>query len=275
MTFLTSTPGNAGILPPEFGALITGPLKDYAIAFDPRVSRTVTTDRHEYRAPLFLSGGSAKWVAEGEEIELSEPKLDEVRIVPAKVGGIRAMSRELVQDSAPSSQELVGAELARALVEKVDTAFFGDLAEPAPKGLGAVSPTIATGALTSLDIFHEAKAAAESQGGRPTALLAHPLDVLKVVKLKTADGSNQGLVSDANTVAGVPVISTEFATEGEPWMVDSSAILTVLREDTAIAVSNDVYFSSDRIALRGTVRVGFGVTRPSALVKILLTTPGA
>lgn len=275
MSFLTSTPGNSGILPPEYGALITGPLTETAIAFDPRVSRTVTTSLHEFRAPLFKEGGTASWVAEGEEIQLSKPSLDEVRIVPSKAAGIRALSRELVEDSDPSAQELVGAELARSLVEQVDTAFFGDLAAPAAKGLGSVSPTTASGALTSLDLIHDAKAAAEAQGGRPTALLAHPLDVLRLVKLKDAEGSARGLLPDATTVAGVPVVSTEFATEGEPWLVDSSAILTVLRDDTSIAINEATYFTSDRIAIRGTVRVGFGFVRPSALVKILITDPAA
>lgn len=274
-TMLTSTAGNSSILPPAFGALITGPLKETSIAFDPRVSQTITTDRHEYRAPLFVEGGSASWVAEGEEIELDKPTLDEVSIVPSKAAGIRALSRELVEDSDPSAQELVGQELARALVEQVDTAFFGNLPAPAAKGLGSIAPTIATGALTSLDLIHEAKAAAEGQGGRPTALLAHPLDVLRMVKLKTSEGSNQGLLADATTVAGIPVISTEFATEGEPWLVDASAVLTILREDTTVAVNDSTYFTSDRIAIRGTVRIGFGFTRPSALVKVLLVDPAA
>lgn len=275
MTFLTSTPGNSGILPPEFGALITGPLQETAIAFDPRVSQTITTSLHEYRAPLFVKGGTASWVREGEEIELDKPTLDEVTITPSKAAGIRALSRELVEDSDPSAQELVGAELARALVEQVDTAFFGDLDAPAAKGLGSVDPTHASGLLDSLDLIHEAKAAAEAQGGTPTAILAHPNDVLRLVKLKDSEGSNRALLDDASTVAGVPVISTAFATESELWMIDASAILTILRDDTSIAINDSTYFTSDRIAIRGTVRVGFGFVRPSALVKILIAESGS
>lgn len=278
-TFLTSSPGASSVLPPEFGALITGPLKETAIAFDPRVSTTITTSLHSYRAPLEKSGGTAQWVAEGEEIPLSKPTLDEIAIIPTKVAGLRSMSRELVEDSDPSAQELVGRDLARSLVEQVDTAFFGAGDEnnlSMPKGLGSVAAaTIATGALTSLDLIHDAKAAAESAGAKPTALIAHPLDVLKLVKLKTADGSNQSLLVDSTVVAGVPIISTAYATQGEPWLVDAEAIVTVLREDASLAISDSAQFSSDRIAMRGTIRVGFGFVHPEALVKIMIAEPGA
>ena len=58
------------------------------------------------------------------------------------------------------------------------------------------------------------------------------------------------------------------ATPGVRWGIDSSAVITVLREDTELAVSDAPYFTSDRIALRATTRVGFGFPTPNRIVKM-------
>ncbi|MFC7463446.1 phage major capsid protein [Brachybacterium sp. GCM10030252] len=270
---LTSTNGSSNILPPQYGALITDPLTENALAFDSRVTTTIRTGAERFRAPRLVEDVAAAWVAEGEEIAPSDPTLDEIEIVPKKLGGLTIISRELAEDSNPSAQAIVGQSLARALTTQVDTGFFGAGAEAAAaKGLGSITPTVHTGQLTSLDLLHEAKALAADNGGKPTALLAHPSDVLTLAKLKEGTGSNQALLQSTDSAAGVPVISTRHANPGTLWMVDASQILTVLREDTTLAVSRDAYFTSDRIAVRATVRIAWGFLTPAALVRIHLTT---
>lgn len=270
MTMLTSSTGNGGILPPQYGALITDPLTENALAFDSRVSTTIRTGSNEFRAPRLVEDSAAAWVAEGEEISPSDPTLDEIEIVPKKIGGLTIISRELAEDSNPQAQTIVGQSLARALTTQVDTGFFAAGGGAQAAGLASITPTEHTGTLDSLDVIHEAKAKAAAQGGKPTALLAHPDDVLALALLKDQTDSNRALLQSTDSAAGVPVISTRHAAAGTIWMVDASQIYTVLREDTTLAVSRDAYFTSDRIAVRATVRVAWGFITPAALVKISL-----
>lgn len=275
MTMLTSAESNRGILPAEYGALITQPVTEAAIAFDPRVAQTISTAGKEFRVPVLVEDAAAAWTAEGEEITPTEPVLDEITVTPSKVAGLTIVSRELAEDSSPSAAEFVGASLARAITLQIDRGFLGNLAAPAAKGLDSITPTIVSGALDSLDSIHEAKAAAAAEGGAPSVILANPADVLTLALLKDQTGSNRSLIEDTTTVAGIPVLASRHVAAGKLWLVDSTQIVTVLRDDVELAVSSDAFFTSDRIALRATMRVGFAFPRPAALVRIDLASAGA
>lgn len=268
MTLLTSSPNAQGILPPEFSSLITRPVEEAALARDARLATAVSTSSHEFRIPVLVEDAAAAWVAEGAEISPSDPQLDEITVTPSKIAGLSIVSREVANDSSPSAQQFVGESLARAIILQLDRAFVGALPAPAAQGLGSITPTVLEGDLANLDVVHEAKAASAAEGGTPSAVLANPADVLKLATLKDADGSNRALVEDVTVVAGLPVVSSRHVEAGKLWVVDSSQVITVLREDVELAVSADAYFSSDRIALRATLRAGFAFPRPEALVRV-------
>lgn len=275
MTMLTSAESNRGILPAEYGALITDPVTEAALAFRPELAQTVVTAGKSFRIPLLVEDAAAAWTAEGEEISPSDPQLDEIEVLPSAVKGLTLISRELAEDSSPAAAEMVGASLARALVLQVDRGFVGNLAAPAAAGLGSITPTVIDGALTSLDVFHEARAAAEGEGAAPATLLANPADVLTLSKLKEASGSNRSLLDAGSNPAGLSVVSSRHVTAGSIWAIDPSQIVTVLREDVTLAVSYDSHFTSDRVALRATLRTAFAFPRPSALVRIDLADAAA
>ena len=276
MTMLTTAESNRGILPAEYGSLITQPVTEAAIAFDTRVAQTVRTDGKEFRIPVLVEDAAAAWTAEGEEIAPTDPVLDEITTTPSKVAGLTIISRELAEDSSPAAAELVGASLARAITLQVDRGFLGNLAAPAAKGLDSLTDvSVVEGALDSLDVVHEAKAAAAAEGGTASAILANPADVLALALLKDETGSNRALVESTSTIAGLPVISSRHVAAGKLWVLDREQIVTVLREDVELAVSYDSHFSSDRVALRATMRVGFAFPRPAALVRVDLPTAGA
>lgn len=275
MTMLTSAASNRGILPAEYGALITEPVAEAALAFQPSIAQRVTTPGKTFRVPVLVEDAAAAWTAEGEEIAPSDPALDEIEVTPSKVAGLTLISRELAEDSSPSAAEMVGASLARALTLQVDRGFMGNLDAPAAKGLGSITPTVVSGALDSLDSIHEAKAAAAAEGGAPSVLLANPADLLALAVLKDQTDSNRALLADTSVVAGLPVVSSRHVTAGSLWVLDATQIVTVLREDVTLAVSHDSHFTSDRVALRATLRVGFAFPRPAALVRVDLATAGA
>lgn len=225
---------------------------------------------HGFRIPLVSAEAVANWTAEGQEIDPTSMELDELLVSPSKVAGLLPISRELALDSSPSAAALVGQSLARAVVSRIDQAFMGNLSAPAPAGLGSTSPTeVATG-LDNLDALLEAKAAIGAAGGTATALLAHPADALKLGQLKDADGSNRALVEDVATVASLPLIQTAHATEGQLWVIDREAVHVVIRENVEVVSSDQAFFSSDRIAIRGTARIGFGFSAPERLARITI-----
>lgn len=274
MTMLTTAQSNRGILPAEYGALITDPVAEAALAFQPSIAQRVTTAGKTFRVPVLVEDVAAAWTAEGEEITPTDPVLDEIEVTPSKVAGLTIISRELAEDSSPDAAEMVGTSLARALTLQVDKGFVGNLAAPAAKGLGSITPTVVSGALDSLDSIHEAKAAAAAEGGAPTVLLANPADLLALAVLKDQADSNRALLADTSVVAGLPVVSSRHIAAGSLWLLDATQIVTVLREDVTLAVSHDSHFTSDRVALRATLRVGFAFPKPAALVRIDLAGAG-
>ena len=276
MTMLTSAESNRGILPAEYSQLITDPVTESALAFDDRVARTVRTAGKEFRIPILVEDAAAAWTREGEEISPTEPVLDEITVSPSKVAGLTIISRELAEDTSPAAAELVGASLARAITLQVDRGFLGDLAAPAAKGLDSLDDvTVVEGALDSLDVVHEAKAAAAAEGGSASVILANPADVLSLALLKDETGSNRALVESTSTIAGVPLVSSRHVAAGKLWILDREQIVTVLREDVELATSTDSHFTSDRIAIRATMRIGFAFPRPASLVRVDLPTAGA
>lgn len=279
MTFLSSSAGANSILPPAFGALITAPLAAQSIAFNPALATVVSTGSHTFSIPILKEDAGASWVAEGSEINPEDPVLSEIEITPSKVAGLTIISRELANDSAPEAQTIVGQGLARSIIARVDAAFIGNLAAPAPKGLGSIPAADADtwlnhsvvdtgGTIANLDVFSEAVAVCEEAGGSITGWLMHPDDALALANLKDATGSNKPLLEDPRVIMGRPVVVSAKATPGVLWGIDASAVVTVLREDTELAVSDAPYFSSDRIALRATLRVGIGFPLANRLVKL-------
>lgn len=269
MTFLTSTSGNESILPPEFADLITGPVLGQSIAFHEAVATTVRTSAHQFNIPVLREDAGAEWVAEGSEIAPDDPQLDEVTVTPAKVAGLTIISRELAEDSSPDAQNIVGNSLARSIVNQVDKAFMGNLAAPAPKGLGAVAAAdVVETVELHLDAFTEAVGMAESKGANITAFIVHPNDAIQIANLKDADTSNRRLLDNPRIILDRPVLVNKHAVEGTIWAIPKADVFSVLREGTTLAKSDAAFFTSDRIAIRATSRIGFGFPYPENLVKI-------
>lgn len=255
----------------EQASLILGPLMADAVAANSAVSTVHSTGSTEFRVPRVDSDAAAAWTEEGQEITPSGVEVDEIIIVPKKVAGLVPVSRELAEDSSPDAATLIGASLSRALIDRVDAAFLGDLGAPAPKGLEALAATDLSTDLTNLDGLLEARASIAGAGGTATAIICHPADALKLGLLKDSTGSNRALLDDLTAIAGLPVIQTAHAAAGALWIVDANSIHTVIREDVTVESSRDAYFSSDRVAIRATMRVDYGFSHPDRVVKLTIT----
>lgn len=279
-TLLTSTEGMGGILPEEYGELITQPVERESVAY--QVCQTVATDSSEFHIPIIGEDVSAQWVAEGEEIDPSTAKFGELVVYPKKIAALTPISRELADDSSPKAAELVGKSIARDITKRIDEAFFGATMDYGPQGLedlDGVSVIGAPAAWADLDPFVDAMANAEILGARVTSWVAHPDDAKTLAKLRDEEGSNRQLLAPGTSnnneavrmIQNVPLFVSPAVTRGTVWGIPNERVLLVQRKMTEIAVNDSLYFTSDRLAIRGIMRLCFAHPHPAAIQKIMLT----
>lgn len=275
-----NTTNSRPILAPEQVAeLLVTPTLGESIAA--QVANVVMTDAtaSSFRIPSVQSDPSASWVLEGEEIPISEAAFGETIATFSKLAGVTIITNELAEDSSPEASAAIGAGLARDMARKLDAAWFGKLAAPAPAGLGSLKnvSTVAAGpAITNTDPFVEAIAAADVVGAQLTSFVANPADALALAKVKKADGSNEPLMQNDPTaptqrlVSGLPLFTSPFVATGTIWGIPQSRAYLVIREDAQVEADPSPFFTSDRTAVRGKMRVGFAFPHEIAVVKITI-----
>lgn len=276
----TSTTATASALlrPEQVEALLVLPALSASVAAT--VSNVVRTGSTEHRLPVITEDPSAKWTVEGAEIAPSDLVVDEVVVTPRKLAALSIISRELADDSSPAAATAVGLGMARDIARQIDAAYFGDLAAPAPKGLGALvgfSAIDAGASFADLDSFHAGISAAEQVGAAITSWACSPATALVLAQLKTGAGSNASLMQPDPTapgrrvVAGIGLQVSPAIADGLIWGIPADRSVMVVRQAARIDVDSSAYFSSDRVGIRGTMRVSFGYPHPAALVKITVT----
>lgn len=280
MALYTTTTNVSGITPDDIGQLVVQPVERESIAI--QTATVVTTSSTHYRVPLVTADPSAAWVAEGAEITPSDATIDEIDIAPPKLAGLTIISRELADDSSPAAQEIVGQGLARDIARKLDQAYFSAVASPAPAGLTTVVGfgDTATGgtAWANLDAFSEAISDAEQVGAQLTAFVANPADALAISKLKDETGSNRPLlgvdpsVATKRSIQGITLWTSPYVAAGVVWGIPQARVQVVMRDNTRLEVDRSVFFTSDRVAVKATMRVGFAFVHPAAIQKIRLAT---
>lgn len=284
-TTSNNTVNSSAILRPEQVAdLVVRPALAQAIATQAATLRS--TSSHSLRIPIVTSDPTTGWVEEEAEIPLSSLGLDELVVTPSKVAGIVPVSREAADDTSPAAAEAIGAGLARDIARKLDTAFCGNVANPAPKGLAAladaaVSLVSRTAKFTNsdnLDDFAQAASLVEVAGGSVSAWLANPVDALALATMKAGSTSSAPLLSAdpaqaaRRTIEGRPLLISPAVAAGTIYGVDKTAAFVVLRENTRVEVDRSVFFTSDRFAVRAVMRVGFGFTDPKRVARIKFPT---
>jgi HK97 family phage major capsid protein len=263
-----TTSGGASILTPEeVGALVIRPLMEQSAAA--QVSTVVPTNSHDFRVPIVSADPTAAWVAEGAEITASDPTITEVLVTPKK----------LAADSSPAALQVVGDGLVRDLKRKLDAAYFGNTTTNGPSGLLSLSSTAidAGDAWTNLDWAEAAKSAAETVHTTLTAFVASPATALALASLKEQTGSNKALLGSDPTqptsrvIAGLPLYTSPAIADGIVWGIPQAHSIMVVRQDATVVTDTSVFFTSDRVAVRATLRVGFGFTYPAAVIKVNTT----
>ncbi|MFF4320978.1 phage major capsid protein [Streptomyces sp. NPDC001568] len=276
MSMFTTDAGTRSILPPEYGELVTKPVEALSVAY--LTGEKVTTNANKYIVPILVSDVTAGAVAEGAEITPSDADFDELEIIPAKFAALTIVSRELADDSNPSAADQIGKSIARQIANRVDNALFNSLGGVNPDGfadLTGISTVSAPAAYANLDPFEEAVSKSEAAGGRITHWVTGAATALEIAKLKDTSGSNRGLlnpdlaVEGRRTILGRPVVVSPYVPADVVYGISKEDFLVVTREDTRLDVDHSAYFSSDRVGVRGTMRVAFAMPVPAAHVRII------
>ena len=272
----TTATGGPILTPAQVSAVVIQPLIEQSVAA--QVSTVVQTGSHQLRIPRVTGDPTAAWTQEGAEINVSDPALDEVLVTPSKLAGLVVVSNELAADSSPSALQVVGEGLVRDLRRKIDAAYFTNTTANGPSGLGSLTTSTAAngGSWSTLDSFEAAKSAAETLHTTITAFVAAPATVLALSTLKqfSTAGSNVPLLQADPTqpvtrsISGVPLYSSPAVAADIVWAIPQQHSMFVLRQDASVVTDGSVMFTSDRTAIRATLRVGFGFTYPLAVVKI-------
>ena len=97
-----------------------------------------------------------------------------------------------------------------------------------------------------------------------------------LAKLKVETGSNLPLLGADPTqatkrnVLGFPLLASSAVTAGTVWGLPKVRAMVVQRTNVELAVDRSAYFTSDRTAIRATMRVGFAFPHAAAVQKIEL-----
>lgn len=275
---MSTTNGSAALSPEEIADLLVTPVLAASVATQAGLTATVVqTDSRTWRIPMVADDPAAGWVAEGAEISPSDAALDELEVVPRKLAGLTIVTRELVDDTSEEARQIVGDGLTRDITRKLDTAFVGNVAgTAAAKGLGSITPTAVNAgpAFGNLDAFAEAVSEVEQLGTEITGWIAGPATALTLAQLKDREGSNATLLGTdpaqptRRIIEGRPVFVQPDVPAGVVWGIAASRVFTVIRSDSRIDVDESVFFTSDRVAIRGTMRVNFAFPQPAAVVKV-------
>ena len=276
---MTTVTGSPVLSPEQVHQLVILPIINESVAA--RVSTVVTISTNSLRIPRVTADPTAAFTAEGAEIAVSDATLDEVVVTPKSLKGLVVVTAELAADSSPAALGVVGEGLTRDLKRQIDTAFFK--ASPGtttngPSGLGSLTTSTATngGTWANLDSFEAAKANAENLFTNVTAFVTSPATALALGTLKAfaTVGSNMPLLQQdptqpsARTISGVPLLVSPAVQADVVWAIPAARSLFVLRQDASVVTDSSVYFTSDRVAVRATLRVSFGFTHALAITKI-------
>lgn len=272
---LTTVTGSPLLGPEEVGPLLIEPVVTGSVAA--QVSTVVRTGAPSYRIPYITVDPTAQWVAEGDEIPPSDATLNEVHVIPSKLAGLSVISSELAADSSPQAAQTVGDGLARDIARRMDQAFFGALSAPAQAGLGSLSGIQTytnAAAFTNLDFAAQAISKVQGAFANVDRFIAAPDVALSLATVKALSGGAQPVLGmDATSatsrrILGVEMTVSPYVAAGTLWALDSSRVFVVIRTDATVEADTSPFFTSDRVAVRAIMRVGFGFPQPNAIVKV-------
>jgi HK97 family phage major capsid protein len=169
--------------------------------------------------PRLKASATGYWVAENTPITASDPQTDQVALTPKHVGGLVEVSRNMILQPSLDVTTLFENDLAQIIAVALDQAAIqgGGTSQPVgllagASGIGSVALGVAGAAPTWASVISLIAAidTANALGGS----LAFATNAKAVAKMRqtlktSVDTSSNFLMTDANTLAGYPLASTQ------------------------------------------------------------------
>lgn len=238
----------------------------------------------------YVDDATAGFVAEGAAITEANPDLAEAVVHTGKVAQLVRLSRE--QYGQPNSAGLISESVRRAVTTAANIAYVRQVAptSPAvtpPAGLINMTGIEDGGAVADdLDALIDLQATIAGNNGQATHIMLAPDAWASLRKMKlTSPGATSDFTSNASLLGAgtsdvplslldLPVIVTPALASGTGLMVDQTAVVSAVG-DVMVAVSDQMYFSSDSIGVRCTWRFGQTVVHADRIGKFTVTDPDA
>lgn len=278
MALLTSSePSGVALSPEQRAELIVKPLERDSLAL--RSTRVLPTVRDSLQVPMLTEDVPVDFVHEGAELPQGEPVVNEATLTPKKIAAMTILSSELAEDSEPEAVNLIGQSIARSIRLKLDQAFLlaasGGLPSPGVLTSGNYTDGGVLG--DNLDGLSDAITTVEAAGGRADVIVMNPATWGRLSKLKVlATDSNQPLLgvdggvnqAQQRTLFGVAVYVDHAVAADVIGVWDTSAVAVALRRDVKVESDTSVFFSSDSVAVRATLRCDWRTLDPARVVRL-------
>jgi HK97 family phage major capsid protein len=167
--------------------------------------------------PGAKSGTSVGWTGENQDLPDTEAAWRQIELTPRHAGAVAEYSRQMIQQSSPSVEELLRADMAKSLAEAIDAVAIkgGGTAEPSGIMLKAATTAFAMGAPTWEKVL-AFMGLVEDANATGSAFLGSPAVFRKFqATLKDATAPEAGyLMADRAALAGIPVARSTLCPAG-------------------------------------------------------------
>lgn len=242
----------------------------------------VEGDQPAVYVPFIDLESDVGFVAEGSDIPVADPDLSQAIVYTGKLSVLVKASREqLLQEGITKT---VQDEIQRAMQSRADWAFLNQSAPTGgannpPAGLVNQPNTQDLGEVVdNLDKVIDAAAfVGQASGGPATHIIASPISWARVQKLKDEATSNRSLVGAGTDAAekfllSTPVIVSPECDASDLFVLNNKRVISAYG-NVEVATSNDYFFGSDNVAIRGTFRFGAVVAKGGACVHLTIADP--
>lgn len=245
------------------------------------------------------TGAAAGWVGQGKLKPLSKFDIAvNTTMTPAKIAAIAVFSDEIGRFSSPSIETLIRDELARAIVERMDT----DFVDPSKAAVSNVSPASITNGLSALTPSGTDAAAVRADlaqllqtfidaNNPPTSavVITSNTVALNISLMTNALGQPEfpNLTMTGGTLRGIPVITSQYAAIGSPasnllillnagdlFLADDGGVAIDVSREASLEMESDPenqsgtvvsMFQSNQLALRAERYINWAKRRASAV----------
>lgn len=237
----------------------------------------IATDKKAVKWPVLTGDVDVAFYDELEQIDESDPALDEFEVPVKALKTLVRMSTEAAEDSDPDLLQLVTDNINLAMVLKGDREL---VAGNDPKGFPGLvnipgTQSIAVdGALSWDHVIRAVGLLVEARVPGPYAVLLGPRPATQLALVKELDNSNAYL----QTPASVPPIYhtgwLPLSADADPDKTTTAVVyapgqqMIVLRRQVTVEIDRSQEFDHDAILARGRYRLGLGVPHPQSIVKL-------